>query len=61
MGNLKTETAREVHDKKPERLIEMAVRGMIAPNRMRASLLRRLKVYAGAEHGHDAQKPQPLP
>ncbi len=61
MGNLKTETAREVRDKKPERLIEMAVRGMLAPNKMRAAQLNRLKVYAGAEHEHDAQKPQPLP
>jgi len=61
MGNLKTETARQVRDKKPERLIEMAVRGMLAPNKMRDAQLRRLKVYAGAEHEHDAQKPQPLP
>ncbi|MBV8152447.1 MAG: 50S ribosomal protein L13, partial [Candidatus Eremiobacteraeota bacterium] len=60
-GNLKTETAAEVREKKPERLIEMAVRGMLPPTRMRSGQLRRLKVYAGAGHQHEAQKPQPLP
>lgn len=60
-GNLRTETAEEVREKKPERLVEMAVRGMLAPNRMRAVQLRRLKVYAGGDHEHTAQKPQPLP
>ena len=60
-GGLKTETAEQVRAKKPERLIEMAVRGMLAPNRMRDVQLRRLKVYAGDEHEHEAQKPQPLP
>jgi len=59
-GGLKTQTAREIHDKHPERLIEMAVRGMLATNRMRDQQLRRLKVYVGAGHTHDAQKPQPL-
>ncbi|MGH7329605.1 MAG: uL13 family ribosomal protein, partial [Polyangiaceae bacterium] len=51
----------EVRAKKPERLVEMAVRGMLAPNRMRSVQLRRLRVYAGEEHTHVAQKPQPLP
>jgi large subunit ribosomal protein L13 len=39
----------------------MAVRGMLAPNRMRDVQLRRLSVYPGAQHPHDAQKPQALP
>ena len=60
-GNLKTETAEQVRAKKPERLIEMAVRGMLATNRMRDAQLRRLKVYAGGDHEHAAQKPQELP
>lgn len=60
-GGLKVETAREVADKHPERLIERAVRGMLATNRMRDAQLRRLSVYAGADHPHDAQKPAPLP
>ena len=59
-GGLKTQTAREIHDKHPERLIEKAVRGMLPTNRMRDVHLGRLKVYAGAEHPHDAQKPQEL-
>lgn len=60
-GGLKVETAREVADKHPERLIERAVRGMLATNRMRDAQLRRLSVYAGADHPHEAQKPTPLP
>jgi large subunit ribosomal protein L13 len=59
-GGLKVQNAREIAQKHPERLIESAVRGMLAPNRMRDAQLRRLTVYAGAEHPHDAQKPAPL-
>src|SRR5579862_557335 len=59
-GGLRVQTAREMHDKHPERLIEKAVRGMLPTNRMRDEQLRRLTVYSGAEHPHDAQKPQPL-
>jgi large subunit ribosomal protein L13 len=59
-GGLYTQTAREVHAKHPERLIERAVRGMLATNRTRAVQLTRLKVYAGAQHPHEAQKPAPL-
>lgn len=60
-GGLKVQSAREIADKHPERLIEKAVRGMLAPNRMRDAQLRRLSVFAGAEHPHDAQKPAQLP
>ena len=59
-GGLKVQTAREMHDKHPTRLIETAVRGMLATNRMRDEQLRRLSVYSGSTHPHDAQKPQPL-
>jgi len=59
-GGLKVETAREMADKHPERLIEKAVRGMLAVNRMRDAQLRRLSVYAGESHPHVAQNPQPL-
>ena len=59
-GGLRVQTAREMHDKHPERLIETAVRGMLATNRMRDEQLRRLNVYAGPSHPHEAQKPQPL-
>jgi large subunit ribosomal protein L13 len=59
-GGLKEQTAREVHAKHPERLIEMAVRGMLPTNRMRDVQLRRLRVIAGSAHPHESQKPQPL-
>jgi large subunit ribosomal protein L13 len=59
-GNLKTETAGDVFQKHPERLIERAVRGMLATNRMRDTLLGRLKVYAGDDHPHAAQQPKAL-
>lgn len=59
-GGLSVQTAREIHDKHPERLIEKAVRGMLPTNRMRDVQLGRLKVFAGASHPHDPQKPQPL-
>lgn len=60
-GGLRVQTAREMHDKHPTRLIEKAVRGMLPTNRMRDVQLRRLNVYAGAEQPHTAQQPQPLP
>lgn len=59
-GGLKVQTAREINQKHPQRLIENAVRGMLPTNRMRDVQLRRLAVYAGAEHPHEAQHPQPL-
>jgi large subunit ribosomal protein L13 len=59
-GSLKTETAGDVLAKHPERLIERAVRGMLATNRMRDVLLGRLKVYAGADHPHAPQQPKAL-
>ena len=59
-GGLKVQTAREIAEKHPERLIEKAVRGMLATNRMRDAQLRRLSVYAGADHPHEAQHPAPL-
>jgi large subunit ribosomal protein L13 len=60
-GGLREQTAREVRQKHPERLIEMAVRGMLATNRTRNDQLRRLNVYVGQAHPHAAQNPQPLP
>ena len=59
-GGLRVQTAREIAAKHPERLIEKAVRGMLATNRQRDRQLTRLKVYAGTAHPHDAQQPQPL-
>ncbi len=59
-GGLSSETAREVLDKHPERLIERAVRGMLPTNRMRDVQLTRLNVYAGSAHPHEPQKPAEL-
>ena len=59
-GGLKTQTAREIKEKHPERLIERAVRGMLPPNRTRNVQLNRLSVYAGSSHPHAAQQPKEL-
>jgi large subunit ribosomal protein L13 len=59
-GGLRVKTAKEIHGKHPERLIEQAVRGMLPTNKMRDVQLNRLKVYAGESHQHEPQKPQPL-
>jgi large subunit ribosomal protein L13 len=59
-GGLKVQTAREIAEKFPERLIEKAVRGMLPTNRMRDAQLRRLSVYSGDKHPHEAQRPVPL-
>ena len=58
-GGLKQETLRQVLQKHPERAIERAVKGMLPRNRLGADILRRLKVYAGPTHPHEAQQPQP--
>jgi len=55
-GGLRTETAEHLHARRPTQLIERAVRGMLAPNRLRDVRLRRLNVYAGDTHPHAAQQ-----
>lgn len=57
-GSLKSETARERLDKHPERVIQAAVWGMLPKNRLGRKLLRKLKIYSGPEHPHDAQQPK---
>jgi len=59
-GGLRAETLSEVRTKHPERLVEVAVRGMLPKNRLGRQMLRKLKVYAGADHPHAAQKPEQL-
>jgi large subunit ribosomal protein L13 len=59
-GGLRVQTARQLFERRPERLLENAVRGMLSANRMRDQQLRRLNVYAGPNHPHEAQKPRPL-
>jgi large subunit ribosomal protein L13 len=60
-GGLKKITLREQLKRFPERVIESAVWGMLPHNRHGRKLLKRLNVYAGAEHPHKAQNPKPLP
>ena len=56
-GGLKEIKARDMLQKHPERVIERAVWGMLPKNRLGRKLIRRLKVYAGSNHPHQAQKP----
>ena len=60
-GGLKEMTAEQVRQKYPERLIEWAVWGMLPKNRLRKVYHRKLKVYAGPQHPHQAQNPRPYP
>ncbi len=59
-GGLKTTTAEDMLAKHPERVMEMAIKGMLPHNRLGADQYRKLKVYAGAEHPHAAQQPEVL-
>jgi len=59
-GGLSKRTVGELLDSKPERLVELAVRGMLPKNTLGRAQLKKLKVYAGPEHPHTAQKPQPF-
>ena len=57
-GGIKDATLAEVREKAPEKIIENAVRGMLPKNKLSAGRMERLKVYAGEEHAHTAQKPK---
>jgi len=56
-GGLREERARIVRQRKPERLVEEAVRGMLPKTKLGEAMYRKLKVYAGPDHPHAAQKP----
>jgi len=60
MGGLRQITARKLLDKKPEEIIRLAVRGMLPKNSLGRRQLKKLKIYAGPEHPHEAQKPEKL-
>lgn len=60
VGGLRTTALGDMLREKPERLIMMAVRGMLPKNKLGHAVLKKLKVYAGPEHPHAAQNPQPL-
>jgi len=60
LGGLKTATASQVRAKQPSRIIEEAVRGMLPKTKLGRAMAKKLRVYAGATHPHQAQKPQPI-
>ena len=60
VGGMKEFTLREMMDKKPERVIELAVKGMLPKGPLGRAMIKKLHVYAGPEHNHAAQKPEVL-
>jgi large subunit ribosomal protein L13 len=59
-GGFRQETLGELLTRRPEEVIRRAVKGMLPRNRLGVQQLRKLKIYAGAEHPHEAQRPEPL-
>jgi len=59
-GGLKTTSAEKVRSRKPERLIAMAVQGMLPKNKLGKKMIKKLKVYVGEDHPHQAQQPAVL-
>ncbi|UTR16748.1 50S ribosomal protein L13 [Salipaludibacillus sp. LMS25] len=59
-GSLKSMSAGEMRDRKPERLIELAIKGMLPKGSLGRQMAKKLNVYAGSEHPHQAQKPEAL-
>ena len=59
-GGLREERAKDVRQKNPVRLVEEAVRGMLPKTKLGEAMWRKLKVYAGSDHPHAAQKPRAL-
>jgi large subunit ribosomal protein L13 len=59
-GGIKEASFEKLIERKPEKVIELAVKGMLPRNPLGRAMYRKLKVYAGSEHPHAAQQPQPL-
>jgi large subunit ribosomal protein L13 len=59
-GGLKTRTLGDMLERRPEEVIRIAVKGMLPRNRLARKQITKLKVYAGPDHPHVAQKPQPM-
>ena len=59
-GGLKERTLRQMMEKSPERVIQLAVRGMLPKNVLGRKMIKKLKVYAGPDHPHAAQRPETL-
>jgi large subunit ribosomal protein L13 len=60
VGNLKSITLEKLMEKSPEQVITIAVKGMLPKNPLGRAMLKKLRVFAGPEHSHTAQQPQPL-
>lgn len=60
IGGLKEVSFRRMLEKRPERIIELAVKGMLPKGRLGRQMIKKMKVYAGSEHPHEAQTPKPL-
>ena len=60
VGGMKETTLREMMAKKPEQVIELSVKGMLPKGPLGRTMIKKLHVYAGAEHAHQAQKPEVL-
>jgi len=59
-GGLRERTLQQMLERRPEEVIRLAVKGMLPRNRLGRQQLRKLKVYAGPEHPHQAQQPKPM-
>jgi large subunit ribosomal protein L13 len=59
-GGLKSRTLEQMLDRRPEEVLRLAVKGMLPRNRLARKQITKLKIYAGPEHPHVAQKPEPL-
>jgi large subunit ribosomal protein L13 len=59
-GGIREKSVTEMFAKNPERVIELAVKGMLPKNKLGKAMAKKLKVYASADHPHTAQKPQPF-
>lgn len=60
IGNQKVENVERVRQRRPELLIERAVKGMVPHTRLGRAVMKKLKIYTGAEHPHEAQNPKPF-
>ncbi|MDP6436127.1 MAG: 50S ribosomal protein L13 [Gammaproteobacteria bacterium] len=60
IGNLKSTNLQKLMDDSPEEVLKIAVKGMLPKNRLGRAMLGKLRVFAGPEHNHQAQQPQPL-
>ena len=60
IGNLKSISLEKLMEKSPEQVITLAVKGMLPKNSLGRAMLKKLRVFAGPEHSHAAQQPQPL-